>query len=107
MHRVWNAGTLRLARVAVFARAGVVTTSAVGFWLALRWTRQQLCASVLRDPVHQLRLGRRRLHLHRVSLASFSQPPSAESRTMIVCERSGPVETSPISTPICDERNST
>src|SRR5215208_5422752 len=38
---------------------------------------------------------------------SRSHPPSAESCTMIVCERSGPVETRPISTPICCERKST
>src|SRR5678815_3137948 len=40
-------------------------------------------------------------------LLSRSQPPSAESCTMIVCMRSGPVDTRPISTPICSDRKST
>ena len=40
-------------------------------------------------------------------LPKWSQPPSVESWTTIVCERSGPVDTSPISTPIFSERKST
>src|SRR6185295_18181399 len=78
--------------------------SAVGFWSAPSWTRTKLCPSDLRVLVYHLRLGRRGLHSH---LLPRSQPPRAESWTIIVCERSGPVETRPISTPICSERKST
>ena len=52
----------------------------------------------------QSRLGCSRLHSYSVSR---SHCPNAESCTMIVCERSGPVETNPICTPICSDKKST
>src|SRR5688500_5957183 len=98
MHRLRHDGTDRLARIGAMVGAGMGVTSSLGLWLALRGSGKRRWTVDIRSRLSQLRLGRGCLYLHSLSL---SQRPNAESCTMIVCERSGPVETRPICTPIC------
>ena len=104
MHRLRHDGTDRLARIREVAGAGMGVASSLGLRLALRGSRERRWTVDIRSRLSQLRLGRGCLYLHPLSL---SQRPNAESCTMIVCERSGPVETSPICTPICSDKKST
>src|SRR6185503_9723631 len=102
--RFRNVGLDGLEGLGEVARPRLVAAPGLGFRSPPSWTRAKFCSVNLRVRVYHVRLGRRRLHFH---LLSRSQPPRAESCTMIVCMRSGPVDTSPISTPICSERKST
>lgn len=93
-----------LARIGEMVVIRMGTASGLGFCDSLRRSRTRHWTTVLLACVSQFRLGCRRLHSYSLSRI---QRPNAESWTMIVCERSGPVETRPICTPICSDKKST